>query len=307
PWNLVSLMGPGLSRSELASRLYDREVFDGATFGDLLAAGGPTVHINATDLTEGNRFTFGPGGFAVICSDIETFPISAAVAASAALPGLLSPLTLRNYAGRCGFEPPPWWVEALETRRSDPRRYRAARSALPYLDSEQKRYIHLVDGGISDNLGLRVPLDRISAVGNIEELRKLSGAARPDRLVIIVVNAENESDPTIDLRAAAPGLAASMGLVSGAQIRHYNFETLQLAETAMEEWARDLSLPGHPVTAHLVEVSFDLLGEEDERRFFKRMPTSLRLRDDQVDALRAVGRRLLRESPEFQELLEELR
>ncbi|MCG8589087.1 MAG: patatin-like phospholipase family protein, partial [Proteobacteria bacterium] len=47
PWNLVSLMGPGLSRSELASRLYDREVFDGATFGDLLAAGGPTVHINA--------------------------------------------------------------------------------------------------------------------------------------------------------------------------------------------------------------------------------------------------------------------
>ena len=307
PWNAFALLGPALSRSDLAARYYEKNVFDGATFGDLAAATGPSIHINATDLTEGTRFTFGKAGFNVICSDFDGFPVSRAVAASSAVPGLLSPLTLRNYAGRCGFEPPEWFEEALGTRWTDPRRYRAAKTALPYLDSDRKRYIHLVDGGVSDNLGLRIVMDRVRGMGDIEKMREIIDADVPDHIVVIVVNAETEPDSAIDLTSAAPGLAASMNLVSGAQIRRYNFETLQLAYAEVENWVDTFSEAGYEVTGHLVEVSFDLIQDDERRDYFKRMPTSFALSDEQVDALREAGRTLLRESPVFKEVLEVLR
>ena len=48
-----------------------------------------------------------------MCSDLDPFPIAYAVAASSAVPFLLSPITLRNYAGSCGLEVPKWFDEAL--------------------------------------------------------------------------------------------------------------------------------------------------------------------------------------------------
>jgi NTE family protein len=58
PWNFVRLLTPSLNRSDLASRYYHENVFDNATFADLTVAGGPKIHINATDLSSGDRFTF---------------------------------------------------------------------------------------------------------------------------------------------------------------------------------------------------------------------------------------------------------
>jgi NTE family protein len=307
PWNAIRLMTPYLSRSDLASSYYHAKVFDEATFADLAAAKGPRVHINATDLPSGNNFRFNQGGFDMICSDLDVLPISYAVAASSAVPVLLSPVTLRNYAGRCGFEPPAWFEQALRSRATNPRGWRAAHAAASFLDSDKKRYIHLVDGGISDNLGVRLPLDRIAAIGDIERARQMAGLDLPDHLVMIIVNAETEADPLIDLEAAAPSLAASLNLVSGAQIRRYNFESLLLVRSSVHDFEKTLSRPGHPVRGHLVEVSFDTLEDEEERRYFKRLPTSFSLSDEEVDRLREVGRRLLAESPAFRELLDQLR
>ena len=153
-----------------------------------------------------------------------------------------------------------------------------------------------------DNLGLRLPLDRIALIGDIEKARVLSGLDVPDQLVMIVVNAETEPDPAVDLTAAAPSLAASMNLVSGSQIRRFNFETLLLARQSVANYAETLSASGKQVAGFFIEVSFDLL-EAEERRYFKRLPTSFKLTDEQVDRLREVGGRLLRASPEFQNLL----
>ncbi len=136
----------------------------------------------------------------------------------------------------------------------------------------------------------------------IEKARLLSGLDVPDQLVMIVVNAETEPDPAVDLTAAAPSLAASMNLVSGSQIRRFNFETLLLARQSVANYAETLSASGKQVTGIFIEVSFDLL-EAEERRYLKRLPTSFKLSDEQVDRLREVGGRLLRASPEFQGLL----
>jgi NTE family protein len=306
PLNLVLLMTPYLSRSDLASRYYHKNVFDEATFADLAAVRGPRVHINATDLPSGNTVRFNQDGFDVICSDLDPFPIAYAVAASSAVPFLLSPITLRNYAGSCGLEIPDWFEKALASRETNPRGWRTAVRAQEFLDSDRKRYIHLVDGGISDNLGVRMPLDQIAAIGGVEKARKLSGLEVPDHVVMVVVNAETEPDPTIDLKAAAPSLAASLNLVSGSQIRRYNFESLLLAKAAIEEMEEGLSRSGHPVQGHFVEVSFDLAPTEEEQRYLKRIPTSFTLSDEDVDRLIAAGRQILLDSPAYRALVEQL-
>jgi NTE family protein len=307
PWNLVPLMTPWLSRSDLASRYYHEKVFEGATFADLRAAKGPRIHINATDLSSGERFTFAQGTFDVICSDIDVFPVATAVAASSAVPMLLSPVMLKNYAGTCGYEPPEWVDEALKNRHTDRRRNRSVANFLRIQDAERKAYFHLVDGGTSDNLGLRAGIDFVKAVGGAKEALEIRRREAPDRMAIIVVNAEKNPDPTLDITRAAPSFAALMNTVAGGQIRRYNFETLLLAEEMLHRWGRELSSADHRVTTHMINVSFEQIGDEDERRYFNSVPTNFNLSDKAVDRLREVGRRLLRESPNFQRLLRELR
>jgi NTE family protein len=129
PINWFRLAGGYFDRSELAVALYDAKVFDHKTFADMLARPGPSIQINATDLAAANFFTFFQPQFDLLCSDLSSFSVARAVTASSAVPGAFSPISLRNYAGTCGFEKPPWFDAALAMRKTDPRRYRAGRDA----------------------------------------------------------------------------------------------------------------------------------------------------------------------------------
>ena len=167
PLNWFRLIGTFFDRSELAVDLYDRNVFDGATFEDLIAAKGPLVQINATDLEAGSPFTFYQPQFDFLCSDLSSFSISRAVTASSAVPAAFSPLVLRNYAGSCGFEKPAWLESALADPKGNPRRFRSATLLSEYLDASARPYVHLLDGGISDNIGLRIPLQNVILSGGL--------------------------------------------------------------------------------------------------------------------------------------------
>jgi NTE family protein len=303
PWNLVRLLTPWLSRSDLASRYYSKHIFDEATFEDLKEARGPRVNINATDLSSGSRITFNQESFDPICSNLDPLPIATAVAASSAVPIVLSPITLRNYAGSCGFETPQWIQDRINDQDTDLRFNQAIKNFQHFQDANRKRYIHLVDGASSDNLGLRATIDFLVAAGSAENAREIHGVEIPDRMVVIVVNAETDPDPTIDLSAAAPSFAALLGAVTGAQIRRYNFETLILLQDLIKNAARELSTEEKPVETYLIGVMFDKLEDEEERRTLHRIPTNFALSDEEVDRLRAAGRRVLRESAEFQRLV----
>jgi len=308
PWNMLRLITPSYTRSMLALDYYNRNVFENATFADLTAANGPDIHINATDLSHGYRFTFNQGQFDLICSDLDKLPVATAVAASSAVPVLLSPITLRNYAGTCGFELPSWIANSLEAQGSDRRRYLSARSFAGFMDTEKRPFIHLLDGGIADNLGLRFAIELTSAAGGIDRLIEKVGVTPPEQFMLIVVNAETDPNPKIDLSSAAPSFAALMNSVSGSQIRRYNLETLILAEDSVSQFGRLVTLDtGAPVEARLIEISFDALPTEDDQKYFKLLPTSFVLGNETVDRLRAAGRQLLRENPSFQELIARLR
>ncbi len=306
PRILLSLLSPNMSRTILAAEYYHEHIFDRATFADLADARGPRIYINATDLSDGFRFTFTQGHFDLICSDLNVFPVAHAVAASSAVPMLLSPLTLENHAGECGLDRPGWLDAALASRKSDPRRYRAAREIEDYTDAKSKPFIHLVDGGISDNLGLRTSLDMLSLSGNARTLLELLGVEIPEHLAVIAVNAEKDPDPKIDLSSVAPSFPGLMHAISGSQIRRYNIETIQLARESVARAAVELSGPDRIVKPHFILVDFESFDDSAERDYFRLLRTSFSLDHDEIDQLREAGRTLLRNSPEFRALVDSL-
>jgi NTE family protein len=308
PRNWFRLASPLFARSDLAAEYYDRELFDGATFADLEKGPGVEVVINATDMVRGSRFSFRQPELDYLCADLAPIPIGRAVAASAAFPGPLTPILLRNYAGTCGFEPPAWIAETLAARGPSRRRLRQAQVLSSYLDPKRK-WVYLLDGGISDNLGLRFSFERTVEEGGFRQMLERGGLGTPRQIVMIVVNAETEREFAEQGGGLiATGLATMLGAVSGIQIRSFNFETVELVRTSFEEWAAELSRQsGQPVAFQLVDLYFDGLADPAERAYLRNLPTSFRLPDEAIDRLRAAARELLRASPAFQEALASMR
>jgi len=107
PGNLIDLTSPWLGRTHLLARRLD-ELYGGLTFGDVeRRPRHPQLFITATDMSLGTGFEFTWEQFSLICSDLRKVPLSFAVAASSAVPLLLSPMTLKNYADQCPDRPSP--------------------------------------------------------------------------------------------------------------------------------------------------------------------------------------------------------
>jgi NTE family protein len=275
-------------------------------YGVLAERDSPYVQINATDLSVGARFTFNQPQFDLICSDLSQLDVARAVTASSAVPVAFPAIVLKNRAGSCGYERPDWLEDALANRKQSPRRYNIASEMNSYLDSGAHRYIHLVDGGIADNLGVRGPLDTIIVEGGIWKRFREMGAERPEHLAFIVVDASTNPQRSFVALPKPPSLASIIVSVSSTELHRYNFETMELLHENIEKWAGQLRTDDQPVTTHLITVAEYEIDDPEERQFFDAVPTSLGLDDETVDRLIAIGRRLLRDSPEFQGLVRDL-
>ncbi len=319
PYNWVRLSSPYFARSDLAAEYYNKYIFEGATFEDMLKMQGPLTIINATDMVHGTRVAFTQDAFDLICSDLSTYPVARACAASSAVPILLSPITLKNYAGTCNFEMPDALKKALEARTLPDRQFDLANNLTPFLDSKKKPYIHLVDGGVSDNLGLRAILERIMVMGDAWTTLKYGRLENIHKVVIVVVNAETEVNTKWDRFGFDLPISAMLESYSSISITKYNTETVALIRESFPKWAEEIRRgrcpPGQiskepggcgDIEFYLIEVRFDALPDEAERSYFKHLPTSFRLKPDDVDKLREVARRILTNSKEFQRLLNDL-
>ncbi|MBI5634304.1 MAG: patatin-like phospholipase family protein [Nitrospirae bacterium] len=320
PLNVVRLLSPYFDRSDLAAEYYDREIFDGGTIGDIAARKGPMIIINATDMTYGMRVGFTQDMFDVICSDLAHFPVARAVAASSAVPVILSPLTIRNYAGSCNYTMPEPIAHVLKENDITDRRFYLASNIKPYLDAARKPYLHLIDGGVADNLGLRAIVDRIIFRGDFWKTIRNTHHENLHKVVFIVVNAETQPDSRLDMMESPPALAAMLESYSTIAIERYNIETIALLKENLKEWTEQIrsqrcagktvsTAPGScgDIQFYIVEVKFDALRNEMERLYFKRLTTSFALDPEDVDNLRAAAGRILSESAEFQQLLRDLR
>jgi NTE family protein len=310
-WRLSS---PRFGRSDLLEEQLDEALFNKATFADLITKRkGPFVVISATDMSTGGRFDFMQESFDFICSDLSKFPISRAVAASSAVPLVFSPVTLWNYAGSCDFEVPTSLL-ALEKSKGGGWSVAAARSRtrelLSYLDREKRPFIHLLDGGLADNLSIRGMLDMETMIGS-EAVRRDFRLDEMTKLVLIVVNAQNNMDHTIDQSGDVPGFSDVARAVSDIPIARYTQESERAMQASIERWqetAKVEATKNHraPPDVYYINIGLKNLEDDERRKELLNVQTSLYLPKKTVADLRDAAATLMQESFDFQRLLKDL-
>ena len=322
-----SLSSSGWGRSELAAQLYDEILFEGATFGDLAKRKGPFIVASATDISTGSRFVFNQRVFDTMCSDLSSVPLSRAAAASSAVPVVLSPVTFNNYGGSCGWKPPVWMTPFLDNsnvKRPAARATRSIQAENSLSDSSKKPYLHLVDGGVSDNVGMRGVLDSLELMEALYDTGTSTSLDRIRRVIVFVVNSLSEPKTDWDERERPPDSLTVLLKAAGTPIDHYSYEAVELLKDTSARWnalrkIRDsaaMKANKDPAIAALmkvpnaeiytIDVSFKQIKSEEERFYLNQQPTSFVLTDEAVDRLRASAGKIIMASPEFQRLIKDV-
>jgi len=311
PVNWPKLMSPYYGRSDMAAEYYDKILFHGATYADLGKDGGqPRLILNATDMANGEQFPFVSEHFDLIGSDLGSFRISRAVAAASAFPFLLSPITLQNFRGAPGvLDPEILRREAM----ADPsgRNVLVQNAFQSYRDYRENPYLHLVDGGTTDNLGLAALIDAEFQFGGMEHLiEETLHTGQPRRFVIIVVNASVYSHPLSSQSEAVPGISNQLWRLADNFQQHSDVEYLDLLRIALSRWKMAVAANGKSAGAapeyYLVSVDLSQLREKANGSFFASIPTNFGLPSGTIDRLIAAGGSLLKDSPDYQRLLGDL-
>lgn len=307
PWNQVRLASPKFNRTDLAAEYYDRRLFQGATYAEL-PGDRPFLCINATDTASGARFEFTQDQFDLLQSDLGPFPIARAVAASSAFPVLLTPVVLKNYSAEHPRPKPEWITSILDSPTASTRLKYLAAQARSYGDAD-RRFIHLLDGGISDNLGLRGALDRVIAREQFAEIPSVPWQL-PRRVAIVVVNAHKDSHYGWDSQESPLSRVKLFSSLSHVAVSHYSFETLELFREVMARLGQEHTGTGDSAPAavvpYVIELQFNQLADASDRRFFNSVPTTFALPSKTVDGLRQLAARELADNAEFRRLVSDL-
>jgi predicted acylesterase/phospholipase RssA len=208
PWNLPALWFSNWDRSDILAGSFTNVLFNrkgkALTFGDL-RSDRPRLLINATDLQSGRRFVFSNETFDELNSDLSRYPISNAVAASAAVPVLMHHVTLRDFS------------------------------------TNFKQYRHLIDGGVVDNLGVQTLVETYTAqVAAAAQAGRPD--PYPRGAVLIVLDARTEFDARLSGKgdiSFIESLSMGAGLTSTALLNRVSSATL--ADLIVRNAADDLT------------------------------------------------------------------
>jgi NTE family protein len=306
PGNLVRGLSGGVNDATHLPRWLSQNLFDGATFAAFRAQQRPRVWINAADIYNRTPFVFGRTAFSVMCSDLNSYPIADAVAASAAVPIAFAPIVIESYAGKCNAQLPDWAVRA-RTNPNAPPLLKSFANALASYHNGSVRYVKLLDGGLVDNFGLSgFTIARLSASTPYEPLTPHQ-AVKVKRALFLVVDAGRglsgdwvntlEGPRGVDLVTAA----ADTAIDASVRASYTAFEqTMEDWRQQIVRWRCGLSAAqraqyGAPARWNcrdmqffIGRLGFDQLGGQREADLNK-VKTSLQLPQDQVDEVINAG------------------
>jgi NTE family protein len=236
PWTLARYTFTDYMRSDVLADFFNDHLFRDATYRDVLEQYKRDIHqpyviLNATDIGHEGIFPFTQGHFDLLCSDLNQYRLTDAVAASGNFPLAFSPLGLQNFSpcnaqtGDWNTSGPPQWIDhyrefegehAVTPTSIQLSELRTARTAQDILTSHANgdidKYVHLFDGGVADNLGVRSTLALEDDAARVPSLYlRLSGGSRPagyqniERVLYIVVNARTRDLEGLDAAKSPPG------------------------------------------------------------------------------------------------------
>jgi NTE family protein len=306
----------GINDSTGFTKWLDANLFGGATF-EQFRAGRPRIWINASDIYNHVPFVFGATAFTAICSDLNRYPISSAVAASAAVPIAFAPAVVKAYPGTCNDPLPPWIARAAANRNASPMLNSYAKAIMRYRDGAIP-FIKLMDGGLVDNYGISgFTIERESSETPYGPLTPQQ-AVKLRRAMFLVVDSKAglsgnwvntlEGPSGVELLSAAVDttIDASVGSSYSAFDR-----AMKDWQTSLIKWRCSLSgaerarygaRPGwncKELNFFIGRLGFDQL-DPARAATLETVPTRFHLPQQQVDDVIAAGRDTLRGSPVFQ-------
>lgn len=314
PLNDGSLVRSNYNRGDLAARWLDHNVFQHRTFADMSVGHLPFIIINASDINTGLTFSFIQQQFDFLCSNINDFPVANAVMASSAVPAIFAPIALRNYASNCAERRDSWVPYELAADEHYTRQRQVARALSRYFYPRRMPVVRLLDGGITDNLGVRGSMmNPVAHYGNVEDM---AGAFTPEALdrvtkvLVIVANAQvyNEADWS---RAGTDPTIPQMLISSfDAAVDILSTETVTLARNGFQMWADRINARRKPgatkVSVDFATLTFDDIQDTKQRERFNAIPTALSLPEADVDDLEVLAHQLIQQSPDIQNFAKSL-
>jgi NTE family protein len=301
----------------------DAHLYNHATFRDLLKRTRPRVWINASDIYNRTAFIFAPVTFSALCSDLTSYPVSLAVAASAAVPVVFAPVVIQNYPGGCPVALPQWVARVQADPNAKPL-IKSYASALERYRSGEVKYVKLLDGGLVDNYGLAgFTIARLASDSPFGPLAPQE-AVRLRRFLFMVVDSgrapsgqwsQTVSGPSgVDLIMATSDTATDSGALG----------SYSAFDDTMEDWRQDLvrwrcglsqaertrygAPPGwncRDVQFFISKIAFDSLGPQ-RAAVLNHVETRFKLPPDQVELLITAGRDALNANPKFRAFLNSL-
>ena len=212
---------------------------------------------------------------------------------------------------------------AATAPRPAARALRTRQDLQAFQDGVHRPYIHLVDGGLADNLGMRAVLEVLEAVEALSILGQPTPLDHVRRIIVFVVNSRSSPQTHWDEVERAPGNLELLIKATGVPIDHYSYEAVEQLKDTMARWQsmrriRDsATLPGNrdpelavlarapDIELHVIDVSFPPLKDKAEVEYLNNLPTSFVLPPEAVDRLRAAAKTIILSSPEFQHLVKD--
>ena len=290
-----------LNRVEIAANLYSSNLFQGSTYQDLVSRPRPFIILNAADYVSQKRFQFTQDYFDLLCTDLSSFSLARAVAASSAFPGLLNSMTIETHNNPCPVpRPDPAWLENVaKSQFPDRLAYRQYQDYRTFTDPNRK-YLHLLDGGLADNLGLRSIYEGLRDAPAALPINTLLNLRQISNLLVIIVNARTGDKSITPANRALGPLTPQvvLGATSGIPMGTVTYDSVDMLTEFLDATRQaQKDQPGlFRTNIYAVELTFDNIAEEPARRYFKTLPTDFALPPSIVDCLISQGRRLLVDS-----------
>src|ERR1700751_6051345 len=301
----------------------DAHLYNQATFKDLLRRSRPRVWINAADIFNRTTFIFAPVPVSALCSDLASYPISLAVAGSAAVPVVFAPIVVQNFHGTCST-PLPGWVARVHNDPNAPPLIKSYADALERYRSGAINYIKLLDGGLVDNFGLAgFTVARLAANTPFGPLAPQQ-AVKLRRLLFLVVGPGRARSGKWAQTVPGPSgldliMATSDTATESCAIGSYSAFDGTMADwrKTLISWRCGLSEADRPrfgaprkwncrgLEFFISKISFDALGP-DRAAALNRVETRFQLPPDQIDMLVTAGRDALSTNPKFRAFITSL-
>jgi hypothetical protein len=161
-----------------------------------------------------------------------------------------------------------------------------------------------MDGGISDNLALRVLLNYVLLLDTRMD-RFAAGLLPVRRILVISVDGQSAPNPNWPRQRIVSGLGQIISAVTSTQVGAYNIETLIAVEAAVDDLVAHLRtlrcrqgavIRGYAcgdVAGKLLRVSLSDYPDPETRAQLTTIRTGLTLPREQVDALVAAGQTMI--------------